>query len=240
MVITGPSGSNNLRELGGLYALSQRVDLISGQRYFFAMDIRSEQAAELLVQVCAQHLLFPAGCQHRTIRLNSDGWQHFETKLSGPPFPARSWQGLGHGVLLLSVLTPGAKVDSANLYLSAGEGNLLRNARFLEDGAGWFPAASSYFLPWHIDNLYLEILIETGLVGLLLFLAAVFLVVWRFLLSCRRGENLSPYFLACIAGLMALGLVVSVLDMPRVATLYGLVLVFAWQYSGIRTIEYSK
>jgi hypothetical protein len=234
MVITGPEGSigeNWTQNLGGLYALSQRVDLIPGQHYRFAVDVRSERNAAMLVQVCALHLLYPASCQSRQIRLNSGGWQHWESRLSGYSFQANAWQRAGHGVLLLSVLTPGAKIEVDNLHLSAGGSDLLNNGQFLEGAAGWFPSARSYFLPWHIDNLYLEILIETGLIGLFFFLAVVLLIVWRLFQAYLQGNALAPYFMSSIAGLMALGLVVSVLDMPRVATLFGLFLLWAWQCS---------
>lgn len=237
MVIAGPDGAidaNDDWRFGGLYALSQRVELISGQRYRFSMDVRGDQAAQMLVQVCAQHLLYPARCQGRRIVLNAGNWQQWESwesRLSGYPFKTGAWQSAGRGVFLLSVLTPGAKVEIANLRLSAGgnEGNLLRNSQFLDDGAGWFPAVRSYFLPWHIDNLYLEILIETGLVGLSGFLALIFLIVRRLFKVYRQGHPLAAYFLSSIAGLMALGLLVSVLDMPRVATLFGLFLLWAWR-----------
>lgn len=229
MAVSGPGGAAGDQDLGGLYALSQRVDLIAGQPYRFAMDVRSEQDAELLIQVCELHLLYPANCQGLQTGLNRGAGQRREFVLSGDPFESRSWSGAGHGVFLLSVLTPQAKVELADLHLSAGGGNLLRNARFLDAGAGWFPAVRFYFLPWHIDNLYLEILIETGLVGLFLFLAVVLLTVRRLVRACARGCVLAPYYLSCIAGLMALGLVVSVLDMPRVATLFGLFLVIARQ-----------
>ena len=66
------------------------------------------------------------------------------------------------------------------------------------------------FLPWHIDNLYLEILIETGLAGLFGFLALIFLIVRRLVKAYRQGNPLAAYFLSSIAGLMALGLLVSV------------------------------
>ena len=231
MAVAGPDFKNSDREFGGLYALSQRVELVPRQRYHFAMDVRSEHDIEMLVHVCALHLLYPASCQGRKIRLNSSGWQRWESRLSGSTFKTNYWLGAGHGVLLVSVVSPGVKVEIANLNLSAGGGNLLRNAQFLEGGAGWFPAARSYFIPWHIDNLYLELLIETGLMGLFLFLAVVSLIIWRLFFACLQGNALAPYFMSCIAGLMALGLVVSVLDMPRVATLFGLFLIWAWQCS---------
>lgn len=229
MLIRGPNGANNAQELGGLYALSQRVDLIPGQFYRLAMDIRSKQGVEMLVQVCALHLLYPADCQERQFGLNSGGWQRWASVLSGETFDAPAWRRAGHGVLLLSLLTSGAEVEVANPHLSAGGGNLLRNAQFLEAGAGWFPMASSYFLPWHIDNLYLEILIETGLVGLILSLGGVLLIVRRLFLAYMRGNALAPYLISCVAGLMALGLLVSVLDMPRAAMLFGLFLFWAWR-----------
>lgn len=229
MVIAGPDGVFGDQELGGLYALSQRVDLIPDQRYRFVMGVRSEQSAEVLVQVCAVHLLYPASCQGRRLNISPGGWRSLASSLSGRPFAGPLWQHAGRGVLSLSVLTPGAKIEVADLQLSAGGVKLLRNAQFLEGGAGWFPAARSYFLPWHIDNLYLEILIETGFVGLFAFLGSVALLVWRLFQGCRRGSSLAPYLLSGIAGLMALGLVVSVLDMPRVATLFGLFLLLGWQ-----------
>lgn len=130
----------------------------------------------------------------------------------------------------MSVLTPEVGVEVADMQLFAGGENLLRNAQFLEREAGWFPQSFYYFLPWHIDNLYLELLIETGLAGLLLFLAVCAHLAWRLSRICVRDETLSPVLLSSISGLLSLGLVVSVLDMPRVALLSGLFLVCAWRY----------
>jgi hypothetical protein len=231
MVIEGAQGTYDGHELGRFFALSQRVDLVPKQRYRLSLDLRSDSDVALLAQVCAEHLLYPARCQYRKIRLSSGDWQHWESVLAGYPFRFGSWESIGHGVFSLSVLTPGVKVEASNLSLTAGAGNLLRNPRFEDREAGWFPSAHSYFLPWHIDNLYLEFLIETGVVGLLCFLIGVAWVMWRLLRAFLRGNVHAPYFISSIAGLLALGLVVSVMDMPRVATLFGLVLVWAWQVS---------
>jgi hypothetical protein len=231
LVLAGPNASDSVQDLRGLFALSQRVDLIPGQRYRFALDVHSERSVEMLIQVCEQHLLYPARCQWQIIRLESGGWQHWQSELSGQPFRSSALGGIGHGVLLLSVLTPNTRIDLADLDLSAGQGNLLRNAQFHEGAAGWFPAERSYFLPWHIDNFYLEILIDTGFVGLLGFLVLVLSTIRRLFQSFLAGNILAPYFISCIAGLLALGLVVSVLDMPRVATLFGSFLLWAWQSS---------
>ena len=231
MVIDGADGTYDGHELGRFFALSQRVDLIPKQRYRFSLEMRSDEDVALFVQVCAEHLLYPARCQYRKIKLSSGGWQHWESVLSGYPFRFGSWQGIGHGVFLLSVLTPGAKVEVTNLVLTAGDGNLLRNSQFEDKEAGWFPSAHSYFLPWHIDNLYLEVFIETGIFGLFCFLAGVLWIVRRLFRAFVQSNEHAPYFIASISGLLALGGVVSIFDMPRVATLFGLFLVWAWQNS---------
>lgn len=228
MMIEGAASSYDGLNLGRFFALSQRVDLIPKQRYRFSLEMRSDEDVALLVQVCAEHLLYPARCQFRKIKVSSGGWQRWESVLSGYPFQFGSWRGVGHGVFLLSVLTPGAKVEATNLVLTAGDGNLLRNPKFEQKEAAWFPSAHSYFLPWHIDNLYLEILIETGVVGLFYFLVGTFGVVWQLFRAYTQGNEHAPYFIASITGLLALGFVVSLFDMPRVATLFGLFMVFAW------------
>ena len=231
LMIEGADGSYDGHDLGRFFAVSQRVDLIPRQRYRFFLEMRSDEDVALLVQVCAEHLLYPARCQYRKIKLSSGGWQQWESVLSGYPFRFIGWRGVGHGVFRLSVLTPGARVEVSNLVLSAGGGNLLRNSTFEDKEAGWFPSAHSYFLPWHIDNIYLEVLIETGIAGLSCFLAGVFWIVRQLSRAFAKGNEHAPYFIASITGLMALGLVVSLFDMPRVATLFGLFLVWAWQNS---------
>ena len=231
MALAGPDSYGGLLPGDGFYFLSQRVDLSGRYGYRFAADVFSDHNADLLVKVCAVHLLYPARCRDRIIRFDSSGWQHKATDLLRPLFETGYWQGAGHGVLLLSVLTPGATVELGHVYLTNGPSNLLRNEQFLDGVAGWFPVARFYFMPWHIDNLYLEILIETGLFGLLGFLAVVVTITRHCIRACRCGNAFAPYFLTCITGLMALGLVVSVLDMPRVAILFGLVLLGAWQSS---------
>jgi len=229
MVLSGPSPGGAAAD--GLYALSQRVDLLAAARYRVAIDARSDRDAELLIRVCALHLLYPKSCQRQSVRLSAGGSVHRESLLAGNPFAVVSWQRAWHGVVLVSVLTPGANVELDKLQLSAGGADLLRNGQFIDGAANWFPLAQSNFLPWHIDNLYLEILIESGVVGLGCFLALVLSILWRLLLACRRGDRLAPFFIASLAGLLALGLLISLFDMPRVATLFCLFLLWAWQFT---------
>jgi O-antigen ligase len=124
-------------------------------------------------------------------------------------------------VFAVSVLIPAVEVEIAALQLfdSAGR-SVLVNADFAQGQAHWFPAAQAYYLPWHIDNLYLELLIERGLLGLLAFLAMVAAALWSLWLGSRRAHSMAPFVAASIAGALIVGLVSSVLDVPRVAFLF--------------------
>jgi O-antigen ligase len=79
--------------------------------------------------------------------------------------------------------------------------------------------AQSYFLPWHIDNLLLELLIERGLLGLLLFGALLGAALWQLTLGGARHAALAPYQAAALLGVLCVGATGSLLDVPRVALL---------------------
>jgi hypothetical protein len=125
----------------------------------------------------------------------------------------------------ISVASPGGAADIDNLGLTGDRPrSLLENGDFSRGLAQWFPAAQSYFLPWHIDNLYLEVLIERGLVGLLLLGALISVALWHLSLGRARARALSPFLAASLAGLLVVGMVSSVMDVPRVAFLFFLLL----------------
>lgn len=154
--LSGPDFPQEGIELGPYFALSQRIDLASGRPYRFSIKSRSEQSGNLLVRVCASHLLYPSRCNTRVLRLSGSGkWQ--SVLLSGQKLPDKSsWLAAGHGVFLVSVLTPGLAVEISEMKLEAGNsGNLLANSRFGEGQNRWFPQSFFYFFPWHVDNLYI-------------------------------------------------------------------------------------
>lgn len=217
-------------QLAGRYALTQQVTLLPGARYRVGLDVRMAQPTRLRILVCERHLLYEGDCQvrHLTLRGASGAWQHVEMDLAGPPLAAGAAWAPRRLSLELAVTRPGGAVDLDNLSLTAGARPVaLRNAGFEQGLAQWFPVVDSYFLPWHIDNLYLEWLIERGLLALLVFAALVAVALWRVSFGVARGQPLAPYLAAGLAGVCALGLVSSVMDMPRVAFLFLLLLFFA-------------
>ena len=106
---------------------------------------------------------------------------------------------------------------------------MLFNGGFSNGLARWFPAAQSYFLPWHSDSLYLEVLIERGIAGLLVLALLVLWSLVRLLSGSGRALWLAPYLAASLSGALAIGVVSSVMDVPRVAFLLFLLVFFALQ-----------
>jgi O-antigen ligase len=118
------------------------------------------------------------------------------------------------------VLGGGTHADFQSIGLAGRNGReLLVNTDFAQGLARWFPAERFYFLPWHIDNLYLELLIERGVLGLVLWLLIVGTALWHLILGRARQQPLAPYLAASLMGVSLVGMVSSVMDVPRVAFL---------------------
>jgi hypothetical protein len=217
-------GPASRAELAGRYALTQQIEAVPGARYRLSLQVRAAQTTRLLVYVCERHLLYQADCQvRRMLRLGRQGpgWQHVQLDLLGPALaggPPWAPRLVSVGI---AVAQPGTAVDLDDLRLTANGGpELLANGDFEQALDRWLPVVHRYFLPWHIDNLYLELLIERGVIGLLLYAALVAAAAWRLVFGAARSHPAAPYLAAALASGCALGLVSSVMDMPRVAFLF--------------------
>lgn len=216
-------GPQTQADLGGLFAMTQRLPATRSGAYRLQLDARANAAAQLEMRVCEMHLLYALRCQTSVLQMSAGGteWQRRRAILEGPALTAGAWYAPRLRVFAVSVLSPAVEVEIAALQLFDSDGrSVLVNADFAQGQAHWFPAAQAYFLPWHIDNLFLELLIERGLLGLLAFLAMVAAALWSLWLGSRRADSMAPFVAASIAGALIVGLVSSVLDVPRVAFLF--------------------
>jgi hypothetical protein len=200
-------------------------------RYRVLFDARVTRSTAVQVRVCEAHLLYDHACQGAEIRLRvaDPPWQHVALELSGPPLSPGAWFAPRMGVLTVSVVNAGGSLELTGMVLQApGESQLLKNPNFASGLAHWLPAAQYYFIPWHIDNLFLEWLIERGLLSLFAFVAIVAVLAARLR---RRGSlrALEPFVAASLLGVLCVGLVSSVLDAPRVALLMFLMMVLLSQ-----------
>ena len=224
-------GPRSRKHLGGLYGLTQRVPLRPAYRISF--DAQVLRPAAVQVRVCEAHLLYVCACQSAEAWLRPIGQpsQHVALELSGPPLSAGPWFAPRQGVLTLSVVNAGGRAQLGGMVLQTpGEHQLLANPDFASGLAHWLPTAQYYFIPWHIDNLFLEWLIEHGLFGLLAFVAIVAVLAAR-LLRRGRAHGLEPFVAASLLGVLCVGLVSSVLDAPRVALLMFLMMALLARWS---------
>jgi hypothetical protein len=229
------SGPPTLQGLEGLYALTQRVAVVEGVRYRVGFDVRAQGALGALLSVCTMRLLYETQCQSASVEIAADAaaWQHLSVPLEGPTLQAGSWFAPRMAVFGVSVLGAGASAKFSNFDLRAGDsGPLLRNGDFSRDLAQWFPSAQRYFVPWHIDNLYLELLIERGLPALLGFVVLAAWILKRLAMAPGRAAELAPFLAASMSGVLMIGLLSSVMDAPRTAFL----LYFLVGFSALRCV----
>jgi hypothetical protein len=212
------AGPRTRGRLAGLFGLTQRVAVQPAYR--LRLDIRSAGAV-VWAAVCESHLLYNRDCQTALVDAPNDGaWHPVEVALAGPPLDAGDWFAPRRAVLTLSVLGTASSAELDNIVLETADGRqILRNGSFDDGLAHWLPSAQGYYVPWHIDNLYLEVLIERGLAGLLVTLALLVGCGRAVVRQALRGDGLAAFVAASLAGACALGLVSSVLDVPRVAWL---------------------
>ncbi|NML15626.1 hypothetical protein [Azohydromonas caseinilytica] len=208
------------RRSDGAYGLTQRVASHPGpHRIELRVRAINDRPAWLLVKLCESHLLYDNRCQWGQLRVRpSEEAVWMELPLGGPLLQERPLPR-AH-VLMLSARSGTVQVEAVRLY--AGGAQLLRNGDFTAGLARWWPVAQGYYLPWHIDNLYLELLIERGVPGLALFLGLAAAALWR--LGRRvRGRGLDAeaavFLAASLCGALLVGLISGVMDMPRVAWL---------------------
>ncbi len=213
--LTGPRSQGRLV---GVFGLTQQVAVQPSYR--LRLNVRTG-GAEVWATVCEAHLLYSGDCQIALVKVPADGaWHTIETVPTGPPLDAGDWYAPRRAVLTLAVAGVASAADIDTVVLETGDGRqLVRNGDFSEDLAHWLPSAQGYYVPWHIDNLYLELLIERGLAGLLVTLALLLGCMHTVVRRALTGDGSAAFVAASLAGVCGLGLVSSVLDVPRVAWL---------------------
>lgn len=215
-------GPDHHRHLGGLYALTQRLPLDSDGHYSIRVAARANQVSRLLIRVCERHLLYDGNCQSAVVQLvpSAHRWVVASSRLRGPVLDPGAWWTPRQAVLSIGVLTVQSRVELAQVQLFDPQGrDVLHNGDFSDQLSHWFPLAQRFFVPWHSDSLLIELLVERGLFGTLVFCALVAAAAHS--LRVRRGTNptLVPTILASIVGVLSVGLVSSVMDVPRVSFL---------------------
>jgi len=200
---------------------AQRVSVRAGQRYHLELDVRSQQpGARIETPVCEKQLLNSRRCVWMAFEVPTDGrWHRLSRDFSSGQVGAED--GLQRPAVELALYYPGndglIDVDNVRL-LAANGGNLIGNGGFTWGGDYWFFKTHSH-LPWHIKNVWVQLLFEQGWLGLSLFSLLAAFALARLAKAAWSGQALAWAWLASLLGLFTVGLFDSLLDAPRLATL---------------------
>jgi len=219
-------GERHTLGYGEVLRLTQRVPGDPVAPFHFRLRARSDADMTLSLSLCRKQLLYPEDCAGSSVNLKGgQGWQDFElkereggegfTRPGWPPRPASLAIHVdGHG-----------QVDVDEVQAFDGQLRpLLRNGDF-EGGVNyWFFSSDRDHLPWHAKNVFVHVYVEQGLFGLATLVLALLVAAAHLLRAPTRLHPLAPVLLASLAGVTTVGLVDSLLDMPRITLMIVLVL----------------
>ncbi len=216
----------------------QRVELRPDAAYRLSVSLRAEAAdARLLVPICEKTLLYSFRCEFLAVSPRQPGeWEEHAIDLPptgmGRPAGLFGWLTGRPVELALNNPVPGTTVEIDDVSLTTKTGpsagsELLVNGGFEAGTDRWFYAADNLAI-WRIENMWLMTLFEQGwfgLVALALVVAAALLSLLRRIAGGLRAEaGAAAVLLASLGGVLVVGLAHGLLDAPRLATLFYLLL----------------
>ncbi|OBV37749.1 hypothetical protein [Janthinobacterium psychrotolerans] len=223
---------------GELLRLLQRVSVQPDTRYALALDVRRHGPMPVLqLKLCQRQLLYAQYCVHAPLRLlpanmAAPHWQHYQLFIDSARLGDGAWllRAPVQLELAASGLADPSFIDVDNLSLRAPDGEeLLANGSFSKANNYWFFSSDHHHLPWHIKNLWLHLYVESGVSGLLSMLGLCVLACANLVRRAAQGPGAhgAAAMLAALAGFMVIGVFDSLLDVPRIALLFYMLLLCA-------------
>lgn len=227
------SGSQDLR-------LGQRVDLPAGGSYLFSMDYRTRaEAARLYVRVCRRNIIqlmeWNPECRtfSKTVPSTQGKWEHIDWRVDIGDL-GTGYSRLGRRPLTLEIMNrreyelmfkPIALVDFDNIGIQDEFGNeRVDNGDFSKGMDHWFPYCDFNHLPWHIKNIWVDLYFEQGFLGLVTFIGLLGYGLAKTVHAIRRDDGFALAVLASLSGFLSVGLIGTLLDVPRIMVLFYLLL----------------
>ena len=221
---------NDVLRLGSGDSLffEQIVKVAPEQRYVLSVDLRANiRNAGLAVTLCEKAILYSYTCVAAPLQISGPAgeWTHYEAQMETRGFGPPGSRFERPVKLSLYNSLSGTVVDVDNVILRNMHGNnLVHNSNFSSGMHHWFFSTDNY-LPWHVENLYLNVYFEQGWLGLILFLALIGYTIARWLARMWKQDALSLALLASLTAFLAVGTLNSWADEPRLSFLFYLLLI---------------
>jgi hypothetical protein len=226
--------------LRGLFGLSQRIE--RQPAYRVRIDAVAAKPVHLYVRVCERHLLYDGRCQiaFMGVPSASAGPSSVQSPLRGPALNVASWLAPRYVVFEISIHDACGAVDLRHVaFTGTGSAKHFANCDFSEGLAHWQTVVQSGFLPWHVDNLYLELLIERGLPAMIAFVALTVFALRR-MVAGVPVSSFTPFVATSLVGALLVGVVGSMFDVPRIAFLVQLLILFSLVEADAVTIRNTE
>lgn len=220
-----------LRLTGGLHVhdgwdqvlrLTQRVSE-PGIPTTVSSQVRTANDISLRFELCEKHLLYNAACITREVGVKAapDKWQAVSVELRGEKVSHGPWYAPRMIAFSVAVGTGSGIAELDKLQLNGRDGrNMLTNGGFSDGLAHWFFSSDKHHLPWHIKNMPMHVLFDQGIIGLALWVTLLGGVLLRLSTGKARAHPLAPVLAASLVGFTIVGMFDSLLDVPRIATLF--------------------
>ncbi len=227
--LTLGGGKQRYMGWGELLRVSQRIGRPSGPVGVTLMA-RAARPVSLHLEICQKHLLYNADCLLGGAELKADPakagqWQELHLTLKGRDLPASAWYAPRLTVFSIATGTGEGVIDIDNIRMTDGKGrSLLDNGDFSNGLQRWFFSSDRNHMPWHIKSLLMNVLFDQGLIGLALFVLMGVAALWRVLLGSAKDHALAPAIAGGLIGFVVVGLFDSLVDVPRLAFVFYLVL----------------
>lgn len=239
------------RGVPAIYTLSERdektvLTLMPGRSLYFwqAVTVKPEQdyrvrvtgragdeQARMRVLLCEKWILYSQRCQGRGLAFDAGiGWQTLETSLRTPsPLTAHRFTERPVKLILYNA-SRWNYLDVASVSLLGPTGReMLVNGDFSQGMDRWFFTSDDH-LAWHIKNLWVQVFFEQGLIGLVTWTLLVLTALWGAMRQIRAGGPegwQGAVLLAALSSFLTVGLFDSLFDVPRLATLFFLLVLLA-------------
>ncbi len=219
--------------------MSQKITLKPDHQYQIKFRIKALQGrAKFNVTLCERHLLHSRQCLWPGISFPADGEWHTQSISINNTI-------LGYGNLLsrapmeLSLYNPNKDiavwVDDVQLIDQSGH-NLLQNGDFSQGLDFWFSKTHEH-LSWHTKNLWVALLFEQGIIGVVLFSILLFLILIR-LIKNTKHSLYSIASLSSLGAFLTIAITGSLFDAPRLTVLFFMIAFFAlWQQSRHKAVK---
>lgn len=207
---------------GELFRVSQRLAGVPGAGSRVRLRLRPLTPVTLHAEVCAKHLLYDGGCQvvEHPVKDDLGAWRVVELAFPSHAPGRGPWYAPRQIVFSLAIDALGGRVEIDDLSLTDGQGReWLVNGDFEQGLQRWFFSSDRHHMPWHAKNLAVHLGFEQGLLGAGLLAAGMGVALFRTCFASAARHPLAPTLCAALVGLLIVGMVDSVFDMPRVTFL---------------------